>query len=201
LNGDIWDCYALSRFGKNPDFRDFKQELQAMKQFLMALRNNFPNAKIVYKEGNHERRFQHQLLDKAPDFFGVEEFRIEVLLGLYDLSITWVQDKRIIKIGKLNVLHGDETAGGGAGGVNPARGLHLKTQTTSMCGHFHRVSQHTSKTLNEHFIGCWSIGCLCYMNPDYMPINQWSHGFAIVYREDDNNFVVDNKRIINGKIV
>jgi len=38
------------------------------------------------------------------------------------------------------------------------------------------------------------------MNPMYMPINKWNHGFAFVQISEGGDFEVDNLRIINGKI-
>jgi hypothetical protein len=51
-------------------------------------------------------------------------------------------------------------------------------------------------------ITCWSIGCLCGLHPEYAPLNKWVHGFAIVHGEsEDGYFEVENKRIVEGRIV
>ena len=39
------------------------------------------------------------------------------------------------------------------------------------------------------------------MNPDYAIINNWNHGFAVIEYEDNGDFTVFNKKIINGKVV
>ena len=49
-------------------------------------------------------------------------------------------------------------------------------------------------------MGAWAVGCLCGLSPDYMPINDWNLGFAFITRENDGNFSVENKKIINGYI-
>ena len=59
---------------------------------------------------------------------GAREFRIEVLLGLHDLDITYVADKRIITVGKLHVLHGHEWGRNVGSSVNPARTAFLRGQ-------------------------------------------------------------------------
>jgi hypothetical protein len=33
-----------------------------------------------------------------------------------------------------------------------------------------------------------------------MPVNRWNHGFAYVETEPNGDFVVQNLRIINGKV-
>ena len=46
----------------------------------------------------------------------------------------------------------------------------------------------------------WSTGCLCDLHPDYRPLNNWNHGFAIVEVAKDGTFQVQNKTVINGTI-
>lgn len=192
LNGDIWDCYSLSSFTKDPRYRDFKQELESIRGFLDVLRKEFPNVEIYYKEGNHEFRFKKNLMNHAPDFFGITEFRPEVLLGLFEKNIHWIDNKRIIKLGELDILHGHELPGNSTGGILPARTLFNKVSTTSLCGHFHQISQYKKKTLGSAQINCYTTGCLCNLFPDFLKINQWKHGFALAQRDEDNNVIVTN---------
>jgi len=42
---------------------------------------------------------------------------------------------------------------------------------------------------------------LCELHPLYMPINKWSHGFAIQTTMPDGDFEVDNKKIIDGRVL
>lgn len=201
LNGDIWDCFSISKWEVNPELRNFPKELQLAKHFLMCLKNTFPDKKIYYKEGNHEYRFKRRLIEKAPDFFGITEFELRILLGLFETNIDWIDNKRIVKIGKLNILHGHEFFGHGIGGIVPAKTLYNKVNGTALCGHWHRSSQYNSKTLGDKYIGCWSVGCLCNLHPEYARINQWNQGFAIVHRNNHNDFMVENKQIVNHQIM
>jgi hypothetical protein len=115
-------------------------------------------------------------------------------------GIEWVEDKRVIRSGKLACLHGHEFAGGG-GGVNPARWLFLRTGENAVCGHFHRTSEHSEPSLSREARAAWSTGCLCDMRPSYMPHNKWNHGFAWIDVEVDGHFALKNLRIINGKVL
>ena len=45
---------------------------------------------------------------KAPELLAVDEFRIDKLLNFEDLGITLIDDKRVAKAGKLNIVHGHE---------------------------------------------------------------------------------------------
>lgn len=200
LNGDTLDFYQLSRFGKDPRLRSFASEIEMAKTFLESLREQFPNAEIIWKHGNHEERFEHYLQNNAKELIGVDEFRFEVLMGFFDLGVKFVTDKRPIQLGKNNILHGHEHAQGMIPSVNPARGLFLKAKTNAACGHHHQVSDHSEPNLKGEVIACWSTGCLCDLHPAYMPINKWSHGFAFQRTAPDGSFEFENRRIINGRL-
>jgi predicted phosphodiesterase len=200
LNGDILDFYQLSRFGKDPRKRSVAHELQSAREFLDVL-SQF-GAKIYYKIGNHEERYQHYLMAKAPELLGVQEFELQHLLGLNERGIDLIGDKRIIKANDLNIVHGHEFGQSIFSPVNVARGLFLRGKVSAMQGHNHSVSEHTESNMNGDIVTTWSLGCLCELNPAYLPINKWSHGFAMVDLSDNGkDFHVRNYRIHKGKIL
>ena len=108
LAGDCLDCYQLSRFSKNPKFRDFPAEVAMMKSFLRSLHEAFPKAKIVYKVGNHEERYERYLQDHAPALFGLDEITLQNLIGATEPWIDYVDNKRVMKAKKLNIINGHE---------------------------------------------------------------------------------------------
>jgi hypothetical protein len=56
--------------------------------------------------------------------------------------------------------------------------------------------------MNGKSVTTWSLGCLSELNPAYMPLNKWNHGFAIVDLSDNGeDFHVKNYRIHKGKIL
>jgi predicted phosphodiesterase len=201
INGDLIDLAGQSsKFQKDWRQRKLKQELDAVRQFLHGIRKAFPKVKIVLKFGNHDERLETWLYLKSPELLECDEFHLDVLLQCGELKIDVVKDRRPIKIGKLTVLHGHEL-GGGAGGVNPARTAFLKTLDTVLIGHFHKRSNNDSTTLGGHYISANSTGCLCGLHPRYLPINNWSLGFAHVDLDiKTGDFMLDNLKIINGKI-
>lgn len=200
LNGDTIDFYQLSRFGKDPRKRSVAHELEATRQLLNTL-SQF-EAKIYFKLGNHEERYQHYLMAKAPELLGVQQFELQYLLGLNERGIELIGDKRIIKANDLNIVHGHEFGQSIFSPVNVARGLFLRGKVTAMQGHNHSVSEHTESNMNGDIVTTWSLGCLCELNPAYLPINKWSHGFAMVdLSENLKDFHVRNYRIHKGKIL
>jgi len=200
LNGDFADCYSLSRWERDPELRDFPKEREAVRHGLMALRNTFgDDVKFIYKQGNHEERYEKHLSDKAPDLLGLTEFRLDVLFGLCDMGIDWVATKRMIRCGKLDIAHGHEWGGGG--GINPARWVFLRALSCVLIGHFHRRSEHEEPSLRDRLIASWSTGCLCNLHPRYRPQNKWWHGFAYIERQNEDDFEVHNHKIVNGRVV
>lgn len=200
LNGDFMDFYSLSRYEKDPRKRDFVGELEMGRQILKRLRELFPNARMYYLQGNHDLRLEVYLKVKAPELFGIEDFELNNLLRFGEMNIEYIKDKRIVKAGKLNILHGHELKGGAFSPVNVARGLYMKTKTSSICGHHHSTSEHTETSINGDVFTCWSVGHLGEEHPNYMPLNKWNHGFARVDVKEDGNFTVHNKRIVKGQI-
>ena len=114
-------------------------------------------------------------------------------------GISLVKGKRIIKAGKLNIVHGHEFGNSVFDPVNPARGFFLKSKSNVIGGHFHRTSEHIESDMDGKVLGAWSTGCLSDLHPDYRPINKWNLGFAMVDVHEDD-FEVHNYKIINGKI-
>ncbi|MDA9864035.1 hypothetical protein N9C70_03090 [Flavobacteriales bacterium] len=42
--------------------------------------------------------------------------------------------------------------------------------------------------------------CLCELNPEYMPLNNWGHGCAVI-TVDEGQPSVQNIRIQNGQVI
>lgn len=198
LNGDIMDCYKASFHEQNPKNRNMKEELEICREFIDILQKTIPNAKIFYKEGNHELRWERFLSVKAPILLDIEECRLSVLLRLGEKGVTWIPNKQLVIAGKLNMIHGNEYKGGG--GINVARTLWLRAGANVIAGDKHKTQSGLKTNIDKSVTGTWSVGCLCELNPDYLPFNEWNLGFAHIEISKDGNFTVHNKQIINGKI-
>lgn len=229
LNGDIIDAYHLSNWEKDPNKRNHQEEIFLFLDFLDDLIDRFPGVKIVFKLGNHSERYERFIAQKAPEFLGFQLLSWKTILntrfekckvclgtgkilesdcpdcekGIVQLSvhrgIALVKGKRIIKAGKLNIVHGHEFGNSVFDPVNPARGFFLKSKSNVIGGHFHRTSEHIESDMDGKVLGAWSTGCLSDLHPDYRPINKWNLGFAMVDVHEDD-FEVHNYKIINGKI-
>lgn len=199
LNGDILDMFSISPFYRPPTDDRFVDEIEKGKQFVAWIRSQFPNARIVYREGNHEFRLKRFIAEKAPELFDLPCLSLASLLEFDRYGVEWVADKRKVMLGKLITLHGHEFRKGE--GVNPARLAFLRSTASVLIGHHHRTSEHHQRALDERHHAVWSVGCACFTSPDYDPYNQWNFGYAMVEVASDGWFSVHNRRVLNGRVV
>jgi len=197
LNGDYGDFYSISRFIKNPKKRNFKREIRMQREGLAWLRSQFPRARLVYKLGNHDERYDHWLWNHAPEISDLPQVRLPAILGCKKLGIEVVGDGRPVMAGKLAIFHGHELGGGIFSPVNAARGAYMRTTASVLIGHHHRTSSHTEPNWKHEEIACWSVGCLADLSPDYSRINKHNQGLAEIEVASDGEFNVDNLRLSN----
>ena len=128
-------------------------------------------------------------------------FYLEERLQLNEQKITLLDDKVLVKAGKLSITHGHHIFKGIFVPVSPARGAFLRAKQSVIVGHLHRGSFHPETDLDGNVIGCWSTGCLCELKPTYSPmVSNSQHGFAHILIESSGDFTVKNYQIINGKL-
>ena len=194
INGDFVDFYGVSKFSRNPNTRRIKEELEMAKAFLVELAKYYP--RIVYKLGNHERRFINYLYTTAPEIADMKCLSFEELFNVGNVEI--IQPQQIAHCGEyLTIMHGHEFPSGIASPVNPARGAFLKAKNNCIVGHQHKVSEHVETDIRRTVISTFSLGCLCDLNPPYAPVNSYVHGFAQM-RIEGSDFEVNNYRITNN---
>lgn len=177
---------------------DLWDEIEMGKGFFKYLRHQFPLATIYYILGNHEYRLERYIARNASQLKKFEETKINVLLKLHESDIIFIPHGSKVYFGKLLVEHGDKLRG--TGGVNPARTLGLKFQRHVISGHWHRTSEAMSKVYDGEGYVTYSVGCLCELEPGYLPVNNHNHGCALIEMLGGGEFIVHNKKISNGKV-
>jgi len=206
IGGDVLDFHKISFFTRDPEEIDIVDEIEQAKDFFAQLREDFPNAKIYLEGGNHvEGRWERYL--SGTQLKGIEGLDIDTILGLQAFDIIYVsafEEKKMTgkfpKIGGLYHLHGHE-ASVSYNGVNVARTMFLRTRENVIFGHFHKTQEYYTRDMNGDVRACWSVGCLCDLTPRFRPINDWNHGFAVIYHYENGTFEVHNKKIIDGKVL
>lgn len=202
LNGDTMDFEKISKFGKIPDGRYLKDEIEVGLSFLKALRRMFPTIPIFWKDANHEDRLQRFINEKVPELTKLYGMDVRTMMKLDEFNITHIPENIVARFGKLHILHGHEI-GLGSGSVNVARQVRLKTGVNTLVGHWHKSSFDQSRNLADETHAAWSLGCLCYLKPRYMgALSQWSNGAATVeLLNDKGEFRVNTFSIVNGKVI
>ncbi len=203
INGDLVDHYNLSEFLKDPRAKDFEYERKCTLQFLGYLRERFPRARIIWKEGNHEHWYFRYMMKSNGALMKLKHFQIESVYKTDEFKIEYVKDNRPIAIKDLWILHGHELQKQSIGvPVNPARSVYLKAATTMLVGHHHITSEHTTQNAKGHITTTWSVGCLSHLRPPYARFSKYNNGFAIIETDPKSNyFQVYNKKIYKGKVI
>lgn len=201
INGDVLDCHQLSYFEKDPKKKQFFQELETFKEFFNILKKTF-GAKIYFKFGNHEERYEKFLFQKAKELVGVPEFELENILKARAEGIEIIKDQRLVVMNGLPFVHGHEFGRRLFTPVNAARGLILQAKHSAVKGDCHTTSEHPEPDIFGKLMTCWSVGCLCGLHPKWFRLNKWNHGFAIVDLDENGyEYQFRNKRILDGKVL
>lgn len=193
LGGDFADCYAISRFTRDPGRINAKAELEIVSRVIESIRRHLGDGvEIIYLEGNHELRYHRWLIEKGAELYGlIPDFKQQV--GLDRLGVQWVDGRDGVNLGGLYIEHGHHIPSGGS--VDPARLSGLKIMHNSMSGHIHRSSTFEPQSLHtgEPVFRRYTVGCMCGPQ-DYAPRNAWSKGFARIQYTPDS-FEVENVRL------
>jgi predicted phosphodiesterase len=201
INGDLIDCAQVSRFERDMSKRSAREEFDATKQFLVALRATFPNASIYWLKGNHCIRWEKFLAQKVSEIWDDPYFHLEERLKLNEQRVTILDDKVLVKAGKLSITHGHHIFKGIFSPVSPARGAYMKAKQSVVVSHVHRASHHPEVDLDGNTVSCYSTACLCELRPNYSPlVSNSQHGFAHIKVEPNGDYHIRNYQIIKGKI-
>lgn len=198
IDGDFLDQYQYSRFDKNPSVSAIFEEQEWGQDVLELLQKTF--GYVVYKAGNHCIRREktiEKLSASMPEL--MEYSKLSNYLFYDGCAVNFVEDYRFVKYGKLNIIHGHEIYGGS--GIHVAHNRFMKTLDNTLSAHSHKAQSIIKSNINGDIYGSWALGCLCGLNPRYSPMNDWNNGFAVVEKDSDGNFDVNNRIILGNKTV
>jgi predicted phosphodiesterase len=199
INGDLLDFHRLSYFEKDPKAKRINEELDTMKQFLSTVSKEI-TPKIFFKFGNHEERYSKFLIEKAGEISDLEEFDLEnIIKRRFDCEV--IKDKRIFINNGLPYIHGHEFGRGVFSPVNAARGLFMQAKHSAVKGDCHTTSEHTEPDIMGKIMTTYSIGCLCELNPQWLPLNKWNHGVAVQHNRGEGQYHLENRRIYKGTLI
>jgi len=172
-NGDIGDFYGISSFDKNPQRTfTFSDEMVALRRFLEIGQDAWHFAKHYFIMGNHEHRMEW-FLKRTPELSGLID--IDSVLKLKENGFILMPYGGVLDYLGFAITHGTRYSSL----PNGTARQHAQMIGGSGCvGHSHRIGQWTytdmrgTHTFHE-------TGCLCRLDPDYIPQRppNWQQGF------------------------
>ena len=203
LNGDILDCYSVSRYDKSPLRKqtiqdEFDYGYNRLDEFV----TEFPDTEFKFLEGNHEARFKKLLVSlKAQEYLSLRDMTIASQLDLDTLGIEFIPENKDLEIGRLTIMHGNRVRKG-AGAT--AKAHHLDIGCSVIVGHIHRLSVAWKRNkFGAHVM--IENGALCDFDVEYSRFPDWQHGFSMLHFDgEDLNVtqypITDYKCITHNKV-
>ncbi len=192
INGDLMDLSEQSSFLKDPRILNrTEEEILAANEVLDQIAEASPNSIIKVLFGNHEKRLTRRLFEngdilpfatrsKDPDQLLADS------LSLSDRGVEWLKYPDVLNHGGFLITHGQAT------GMQPAR---KELERYGISGCWERKDKATA-------CAWWSIGGLCSHDVDYLPHNNWQHGFGYLLQLVGSDlFTFHSIPIIKGKFM
>ena len=205
--GDQLDLECISHHTKNkPLYRlrnGFIKDVEGFeKDVLLPIERRLKkDAERYWIDGNHER-FAYDLIEEQPELEGAVDYK--KLLKLEERGYKVTELGHAIKLGKLNIIHGEILSGlGNQMGVFPARKAVELYAGNVLAAHSHAPQLYTKVSPVEH-LQKWqgAINAIIGdVNPSYMRnrASAWAHGFAIVELHPDETYNLYLIHIHKGK--
>lgn len=201
LMGDVLDLYRFSKFCRDPNARSGRGEWEMFLRFVDAIVSRLRPKRIIWKLGNHEQRWERYMMTSAPEAWLMDGMRLEDRRDILGRGVQVIPSMDVLRCGKLGLMHGHELPRGISNPVSPARGAFLRTLSCVIVGHWHKATDHSARSFDGVTVSTWSTGCLCDLHPLYAPLNDWTHGFAVIHTPPGGMWRVENRRIVQGEVV
>jgi len=209
FNGDIIDCYHISRFAQPGQWDGgFKVEVAKTREWLESFRAVSPHSKMVFIEGNHEFRLRSLMDNDSSCLKGCEGMTVTEQLHLDDLKIEYIHspgDKwfstYVWAFPDILVGHFAKTSQHSAYAV---KGLVEMYGMSLVTGHNHSMGMH-HRTFAAGDIAGYEGACLCDLNPTYCEPHNWTHGFIVLNHRDGRTYpepvrITDHRFYYGGKL-
>lgn len=177
--GDLMDCYRLSRFDKDPKrMLSFDDEVEGGKQKRADL-DSLGAKRKIFTEGNHENWLRIYLMQRAPELFNMVS--MDKILEMTDNGWEYIPYKQDIRIGKVFFTHDL-----GYSGQNALKQTLKAYQHSSITAHTHRMGYMVENDATGRSILSCSFGWLGDADQvDYrhqrLAQIEWSLGFGTGY--------------------
>ena len=202
FNGDIMDCYAISRFHQPGDSNGgFPGEVSKTRDWLKRFRDVSPRSRMIYIEGNHEFRLRSFLNNEGAGLKGCEGLTIREQLHLGDLKIEYVESPGEKWFSTYQWAYPDILVGHFAKtnkhSAYTVKNLVDQYGVSLVTGHNHSMGIHHRSFVTGDVCG-YEGGCLCSLRPTYCEPHNWTHGFIVLNHRDGQTYP-ESVRITNHR--
>ena len=158
LNGDVCDMYGASRYPASSLNMQttLEDELNAVKEFLIGLREMFPSQKVMFIMGNHEARLDKFIIEKCPELWNL--FTLKVFCDFEKLKIDHIPYNSAYQVGKSNLFVQHSPPSYGENGARTS--LLKKVDRSFIYGCTHRQQHATITGGSNKVYHCWFNGWL-----------------------------------------
>jgi len=208
INGDFGDFWNCSRYVPNTlDMQtNLEDELNAIKEMLTGIRKLLPDIKIMFINGNHEKRLDKFIIEKCPELWNL--FTLKVFCDFEKLKIDHIPYNDAYQVGKSNLYVQHSPPSYGENGARTS--LLKKVDRSFIYGCSHRM-QHASITgSNNNVYNCWFNGWLgsTTLTDEHRDVfsyakghENWQQCFILINLIDEVEYHVQQVPIINGRCV
>lgn len=189
LLGDAIDAPELSFHERTKNTPSkFRDSIAYARERLDEIDEILPDARKIYLEGNHEKRFERYVETRAAALSGLDHLSIPEQLRLQERGWEWSPYRSYVKVGKLYLSHDLEFAG-----KNAVRQNLDSAQRNIITGHTHRFGMVVEGDITgeSHASAMFGWGGDT-KKVDYKHVlkakRDWPLGFGIA-RMDDKGFV------------
>jgi len=207
-DGDHWDNYSISRFGKDPR----RASIEAWREEVEEGRVIFEDWKKVHKgeivllKGNHEKRwsdFCNQSSSKILEAAG-EALSFEHIYGLDDLGVVTFDYMQPVTFGNVTITHGTKGNSGTPGAMVLGE-IRKRFGTHVIVGHCHTGAMTTQRYIGGSWVGIENFTMADVDGLEYTMFPNWHNGFTflrVVNGEAHLQPIVinNNEFVFNGKL-
>lgn len=184
INGDLMDSESLSRHLKGHNLIEYENELELCHTILKGLKEEFDH--VYFKAGNHDYWLERYLLINAREIFKLRGLEIQELLQCAALGVHYIHNLKYMTYGDLDIIHGHEFPGFGAGKF-PSVSVLDRWQTFKhkydvkiLASHSHKNDTSLSRKSKDGKFGqAWVTPAMCRKAAGYNPYAGWDNGWAV----------------------
>lgn len=183
--GDLLDFPGASLKFSSPEdeiVHSILKDAEPGEKYWTYWRNRFPNAELIWMEGNHEKRAFDYMSAKAPAALDLLTYERMCKTDTLGVKVFKYEKPPEVKCGQFYIHHGTSVGKDSGGSV---KAMIDNFGESMIIGHCHRASYYTKYyELSNKKLEGFEIGCACQML-DYTQHHNWQKAMAIGFEDTE----------------